>query len=100
MDPTRSESGETVRSGGTCRSEGRGRYDGLSCRPPTAPGETTPTSKTIMTGRRARAGNITNVALSGAGRKLIGMALVVTKEERPYEPAPPRNHRPGYLKEA
>ena len=95
MDPTRSESGETVRSGGTCRSEGRERYDGLSCRPPTAPGETTYYDR-----KKGEGGKHYYVALSGAARKLIGMALVVTKEERPYEPAPPRNHRPGYLKEA
>ena len=30
----------------------------------------------------------------------MGVALAVMKEGRPYEPAPPRNHRPGHLKEA
>ena len=40
------------------------------------------------------------VALSGVARKLMGVILAVMKEERPYEPAPPRNHQPGHLKEA
>ena len=39
-------------------------------------------------------------AVSGGARKLMGVALAVMKEGRPYEPAPPRNHRPGHLKEA
>ena len=30
----------------------------------------------------------------------FAVALAVMKEGRPYEPAPPRNHRPGHLKEA
>lgn len=50
--------------------------------------------------KKGEGGKHYHVALSGAARKLMGMALVVTKEERPYEPAPPRNHRSGYLKEA
>lgn len=42
-------------------------------------------------------GNHYYIALSGVARKLAGVILSLMKEQRPYEPMPPKHHQGGHL---
>ena len=39
------------------------------------------------------------LALAGVARKLMGVCLTLMKEQRPWEPTPPRHHQPEHLQE-
>ena len=39
------------------------------------------------------------LALAGVARKLMGVCLALMKEQRPWEPTPPRHHQPEHLQE-
>ena len=39
------------------------------------------------------------LALSGVACKLMGVCLALMKEQRPWEPTPPRHHQPEHLQE-
>lgn len=47
--------------------------------------------------RKIAEGHHYYVALSGVARKLAGVVLSVMKEQRPYEPTPPKHHLGGHL---
>ncbi len=100
MDPTRSESGETVRSDGHMSKRGPGALRWAFMQAADCARKNDPYFGDYYDRKRGVDGKHHYVALSGVARKLMGVALAVMKEGRPYEPAPPRNHRPGHLKEA
>jgi len=99
MDPTRSESGDTVASDGHMSKRGPGALRWALMQAADGARRFDPYFGDYYAAKKA-AGKHHYVALSGVARKLIGVALAVMKEERPYEPAPPRNHQPGHLGEA
>lgn len=99
MDPTRSESGETVASDGHMSKRGPGALRWALMQAADCARKNDPYFGDYYAAKKA-AGKHHYVALSGVARKLIGVALAVMKEERPYEPIPPKNHRPGHLGEA
>lgn len=99
MDPTRSESGDTVASDGHMSKRGPGALRWAFMQAADCARKYDPYFGDYYAAKKA-AGKHHYVALSGVARKLMGVALAVMKEERPYEPIPPKNHQPGHLREA
>lgn len=99
MDPTRNESGDTVASDGHMSKRGAGALRWALMQAADCARKHDPYFGDYYATKKA-AGKHHYVALSGVARKLIGVALAVMKEERPYEPTPPRNHQPGHLEGA
>ena len=90
MDPTRSESGETVRSDGHMSKRGPGALRWAFMQAADCARKNDPYFGDYYDRKRGVDGKHHYVALSGVARKLMGVALAVMKEGRPYEPAPPR----------
>ncbi len=99
MDPTKSESGEFVASGGHMSKRGPGALRWAFMLAADCSRKFDPYFGDYYDAKKA-AGKHHYVALSGVARKLMGVSLAVMKEERAYEPAPPRYHQPGHLQEA
>lgn len=100
MDPTRSESGETVRSDGCMSKRGPGALRWALVQAADCARKNDSYFGDYYDRKKGVDRKHHYVALSGVARKLMGVILAVMKEERPYEPTPPRNHQPGHLKEA
>ena len=100
MDPTRSESGETVKSDGRMSKRGPGALRWALMQAADCARKNDPYFGDYYDRKKGEDKKHHYVALSGVARKLMGVALAVMKEERPYEPTPPKNHRPGHLRGA
>ena len=100
MDPTKSESGETVASGGGMSKRGSGTMRWAFMRAADSVRRFDPYFGDYYARKRGEDKKHHYVALSGVARKLMGVCLALMKEGRPYEPAPPKHHRPGHLKGA
>lgn len=98
MDPTKNESGDTVHSDGHMSKRGPAALRWAFMRAADCARKHDPYFGDYYAKKRA-AGKHHYVALSGVARKLMGVSLAVMKEKRPYEPAPPKSHRPGHLLE-
>ena len=98
MDPTRSESGETIASDGHVSKRGPGTLRWAFMQAADCARKNDPYFGDYYASKKA-VGKHHYVALSGVARKLMGVALAVMKEERAYEPIPPTNHQPGHLRE-
>lgn len=99
MDPTKNDSGETIASDGHMSKRGPSALRWAFMQAADCARKFDPYFGDYYDAKKA-AGKHHYVALSGVARKLMGVALSVMKEERPYEPTPPKNHQPGHLKEA
>ena len=99
MDPTRSESGETVASDGSMSKRGSAALRWALMQAAESTRRFDPYFGECYAKKRAE-GKHHYVALSCVARKLMGVCLALMKEGRPYEPAPPAHHRPGHLQEA
>ena len=100
MDPTKSESGETIASDGSMSKRGSPVLRWAFMEAADSVRKYDPYfgdyyAKKVGTDKKHH-----YVALSGVARKLMGVCLALMKEDRPYEPAPPKNHQPGHLKES
>ena len=100
MDPTKNESGETVSSDGKMSKRGPAALRWALMEAADGARKHDPYFGDYYDRKKGVDKKHHYVALSGVARKLMGVILAVMKEERPYEPAPPRNHQPGHLKEA
>ena len=100
MDPTKNESGETVSSDGKMSKRGPAALRWALMEAADCARKCDPYFGDYYDRKKGADKKHHYVALSGVARKLMGVILAVMKEERPYEPAPPRNHQPGHLKEA
>lgn len=100
MDPTKNESGETVRSDGHMSKRGPGALRWAFMIAADCARKNDPYFGGYYDKKKGVDNKHHYVALSGVARKLMGVALALMKEERPYEPTPPRNHQPGHLMEA
>lgn len=97
MDPTKSESGETVASDGVMSKRGSAALRWAFMQAADSVRRHDPYFGDYYARKRGRDGKHHYVALSAVARKLMGVCLALMKEERPYEAAPPENHRPGHL---
>jgi len=100
MDPTKSESGETVASDGSMSKRGSGALRWAFMQAADCARKHDPYFGDYYAKKRGVDKKHHYVALSGVARKLMGVCLALMKEGRPYEPAPPKHHRPGHLQEA
>jgi transposase len=100
MDPTKSESGETVASDGSMSKRGSGALRWAFMQAADCARRYDPYFGDYYAKKRGVDKKHHYVALSGVARKLMGVCLALMKEGRPYEPAPPKHHRPGHLQEA
>lgn len=98
MDPTRSESGDTVDSDGSMSKRGSGTLRWAFMQAADCVRRFDPYFGDYYDRKRGEDRKHHYVALSGVARKLMGVCLALMKEERAYEPAPPRHHRPGHLR--
>lgn len=100
MDPTKSESGEAVASGGSMSKRGPAALRWAFMQAADSARKHDPYFGEYYAKKKGEERKHHYVALSGVARKLMGVCLALMKEGRPYEPAPPRNHLPGHLQEA
>ena len=100
MDPTKSDSGETVASDGSMSKRGPAALRWAFMQAADCARRFDPYFGDYYAKKKGEDKKHHYVALSGVARKLMGVCLALMKEERPYEPAPPRHHQPGHLKEA
>lgn len=100
MDPTKSESGETVASGGSMSKRGPASLRWALMEAADCARRFDPYFGDYYAKKKGEDKKHHYVALSGVARKLMGVCLALMKEERPYEPAPPKHHLPGHLREA
>lgn len=100
MDPTKSESGETVASDGSMSKRGSAALRWAFMEAADCARRFDPYFGDYYARKRGDDGKHHYVALSGVARKLMGVCLALMKEERAYEPAPPKHHQPGHLREA
>ena len=100
MDPTRSESGETVASDGGMSKRGPAALRWAFMQAADSVRKFDPYFGDYYAKKKGEDKKHHYVALSGVARKLMGVCLALMREQRPYEPDPPRHHRPGHLKEA
>ena len=100
MDPTKSESGETVASDGSMSKRGSGTLRWAFMQAADCVRKYDPYFGDYYAKKRGEDKKHHYVALSGVARKLMGVCLALMKEGRPYEPAPPKHHQPGHLQEA
>lgn len=97
MDPTKSESGETVASDGAMSKRGSAALRWAFMQAADCVRRYDPYFGDYYARKRGRDKKHHYVALSAVARKLMGVCLALMKEERPYEAAPPENHQPGHL---
>ena len=97
MDPTKSESGDTVDSDGSMSKRGPATLRWAFMQAADSVRRFDPYFGDYYAKKREKKHHY--VALSGVARKLMGVCLALMKEERPYEATPPRQHQPGHLKE-
>ena len=100
MDPTKNESGETVASDGKMSKRGSGALRWAFMQAADSVRKCDPYFGDYFAKKKGCDRKHHYVALSGVARKLMGVCLALMKEQRPYEPAPPRHHRPGHLVES
>lgn len=100
MDPTKNESGETVASDGKMSKRGSGALRWAFMQAADSVRKCDPYFGDYFAKKKGCDRKHHYVALSGVARKLMGVCLALMKEQRPYEPAPPRHHRPGHLGES
>ena len=100
MDPTKSESGETVSSGGRMSKRGPAALRWAFMQAADCARKNDPYFGEYYARKRGDEMKHHFVALSSVARKLMGVCLAVMKEQRPYEPTPPKHHQPGHLQEA
>lgn len=100
MDPTKSESGETVASDGSMSKRGSSALRWAFMQAADCVRKYDPYFGDYYAKKKGEDRKHHYVALSGVARKLMGVCLALMKEQRPYEPVPPKHHRPGHLKEA
>ena len=100
MDPTKSESGETVASDGRMSKRGPATLRWAFMQAADCVRRFDPYFGDYYAKKKGEDKKHHYVALSGVARKLMGVCLALMKEERPYEPAPPKHHQPGHLQEA
>lgn len=100
MDPTKSESGETVASDGSMSKRGSAALRWAFMEAADSVRRYDPYFGDYYAKKKGEDRKHHYVALSGVARKLMGVCLALMKEGRPYEPAPPKHHRPGHLQEA
>ena len=100
MDPTRSESGETVASDGAMSKRGSAPLRWALMQAADSVRRHDPYFGDYYAKKKGEDRKHHYVALSAVARKLMGVCLAVMKEQRPYEPTPPRHHQPGHLQEA
>ena len=99
MDPTKSESGETIASDGSMSKRGSSVLRWAFMEAADSVRRFDPYFGDYYAKKRGEDKKHHYVALSGVARKLMGVCLALMKEDRPYEPTPPKNHQPGHLKE-
>lgn len=99
MDPTKSESGETIASDGSMSKRGSSTLRWAFMQAADSVRRYDPYFGDYYAKKKGTDKKHHYVALSGVARKLMGVCLALMKEQRPYEPAPPKNHQPGHLKE-
>ena len=100
MDPTKSESGETVASDGSMSKRGPASLRWAFMEAADCVRRFDPYFGDYYAKKKGEDKKHHYVALSGVARKLMGVCLALMKEGRPYEPAPPKHRRPGHLREA
>lgn len=100
MDPTKSESGEAVASDGGMSKRGSATLRWAFMQAADCVRRFDPYFGDYYAKKKGGDKKHHYVALSGVARKLMGVCLALMKEGRPYEPAPPRHHQPGHLREA
>ena len=100
MDPTRSESGDTVESDGSMSKRGSGALRWALMQAADCVRRFDPYFGDYYDRKKGEDKKHHYVALSGVARKLMGVCLALMKEERAYEPDPPEHHRPGHLRGA
>ena len=100
MDPTKSESGETVASDGNMSKRGPAALRWAFMQAADSARKYDPYFGDHYAKKKGEDKKHHYVALSGVARKLMGVSLALMKEQRPYEPTPPKHHLPGHLQEA
>ena len=100
MDPTKSESGETVASDGSMSKRGSATLRWAFMEAADCVRRFDPYFGDFYAKKKGEDKKHHYVALSGVARKLMGVCLALMKEQRPYEPSPPKHHQPGHLREA
>ena len=100
MDPTKSESGETVASDGNMSKRGPAALRWAFMQAADSARKYDPYFGDYYAKKKGEDKKHHYVALSGVARKLMGVSLALMKEQRPYEPTPPKHHLPGHLQEA
>ena len=100
MDPTKSESGETVASDGSMSKRGSATLRWAFMEAADCVRRFDPYFGDYYAKKKGADKKHHYVALSGVARKLMGVCLALMKEDRPYEPTPPKHHQPGHLREA
>ena len=100
MDPTKSESGETVASDGGMSKRGPAALRWAFMQAADSVRKYDPYFGDYYAKKKGVDKKHHYVALSGVARKLMGVCLALMKEQRPYEAAPPKHHQPGHLQEA
>ena len=100
MDPTKSESGETVASDGSMSKRGPASLRWAFMEAADCVRRFDPYFGDYYAKKKGEDKKHHYVALSGVARKLMGVCLALMKEGRPYEPAPPKHHQTGHLREA
>lgn len=100
MDPTKSESGESVDTDGSMSKRGSAALRWAFMQAADCVRRFDPYFGDYYDRKRGEDKKHHYVALSGVARKLMGVCLALMKEQRPCEPAPPKNHQPGHLREA
>lgn len=99
MDPTKSESGETVATDGNMSKRGSATLRWAFMQAADCVRRFDPYFGDYYDKKKGDDKKHHYVALSGVARKLMGVCLALMKEQRPYEPTPPKNHQPGHLRE-
>lgn len=99
MDPTKSESGDVVASDGSMSKRGSATLRWAFMEAADRARRFDPYFGDYYAKKKGEDKKHHYVALSGVARKLMGVCLALMKEERPYEPAPPKHHQPGHLRE-
>lgn len=97
MDPTKSESGEMTASGGRMSKRGSSSLRWAFIQAADCARKHDAYFGECYARKRIDEQKHHFVALSSVARKLMGVCLALMKEQRPYEPAPPKHHQPGHL---
>lgn len=100
MDPTKNESGESVASDGHMSKRGSPSLRWAFMQAADCVRRFDPYFGDYYAKKKGDDKKHHYVALSGVARKLMGVCLALMKEDRPYEPTPPKNHQQGHLQTA